>query len=689
MLRDLFEDDDGGWLQDPALLDRLANEKLQAEAETLRPEGWKWIAVGLDFPYGHTHGLRRLTGETVALTEEERAACEALRAEHDALEQEYADAVELPDEVDARLGEIETALAAFDERPVTYDPAEIARAGAFVSIDADGGLRIERGYVRREDEAPVEPVDGGAVAGTDPVAGDGPDAAGPQRGPRIIVSVIGGDAPSEPQGDAEDDDGIKPLSERLVIELTAHRTLALRDALANDPGMAFTAVLHALCLGAFYRMTFGTCLEISAKSASFSAQAPGLADSASAQAIEARHRNWAAQLPKHEDELWDALVGFDADRQAALLAHCASLSVNAVYEPWNRSSRRIDHADTLARAVNLDMAAAGWSATVENYLGRVPKARILEAVREAKGEPAVQLIDHLKKTDMAREAERLLAGTRWVPEPLRTPDVQPVETATPKATARVCRRSWPKATTTARPRRIPRNRSHSPKRPNKRSPAGRLSTVPAFFFSHPPQEPGASAPGSFHFKEAHMPEIIETTVYRLDELSDAAKEKARAWYREGGFDYDWFESVYDDFESIAEILGLRLKTRVVRLYGGGTRQKPCIWFSGFSSQGDGACFETFYSYRKGAPCRIREYAPQDAELHRIADALQVTQRRNFYQLNAEASHRGRYYHEHCMAISVERDSPTVSGHDGRCRGSRDRGAARPRTMALPAARTGI
>jgi hypothetical protein len=87
-----------------------------------------------------------------------------------------------------------------------------------------------------------------------------------------------------------------------------------------------------------------------------------------------------------------------------------------------------------------------------------------------------------------------------------------------------------------------------------------------------------------------MPEIIETTVYRLDELSDAAKEKARAWYSEGGFDYDWFECVYDDFERIAEILGLRLKTRVVRLFGGGTRQKPSIWFSGFSCQGDGACY---------------------------------------------------------------------------------------------------
>jgi len=70
------------------------------------------------------------------------------------------------------------------------------------------------------------------------------------------------------------------------------------------------------------------------------------------------------------------------------------------------------------------MAAAGWTPTVDNYLGRVPKARILEAVREAKGEASAQLIDHLKKPEMAKEAERLLAGTNWLPEPLRTSDVQ-------------------------------------------------------------------------------------------------------------------------------------------------------------------------------------------------------------------------------------------------------------------------
>ena len=72
-----------------------------------------------------------------------------------------------------------------------------------------------------------------------------------------------------------------------------------------------------------------------------------------------------------------------------------------------------------ARAVGLDMVEAGWRPTVENYLGRVTKPRILEAVREARGEDLVRLIDHLKKADMAKEAERLLDGTGWLPEPLR------------------------------------------------------------------------------------------------------------------------------------------------------------------------------------------------------------------------------------------------------------------------------
>lgn len=155
-----------------------------------------------------------------------------------------------------------------------------------------------------------------------------------------------------------------------------------------------------------------------------------------------------------------------------------------------------------------------------------------------------------------------------------------------------------------------------------------------------------------------MPEIIETTVYQLAELDEPAKEAARAWYREGGFDYDWYDGVYADFEEICAILGVALRTRPVRLMAGGSRAAPCIYFSGFWSQGDGACFEGHYAYARRAPAKIRDYAPQDAVLHQIANALQAAQRSNFYQLRAEVRHRGRYYHEYCMAIAVDRDSAT-------------------------------
>jgi hypothetical protein len=155
-----------------------------------------------------------------------------------------------------------------------------------------------------------------------------------------------------------------------------------------------------------------------------------------------------------------------------------------------------------------------------------------------------------------------------------------------------------------------------------------------------------------------MPEIICTTVYQFLELSDAAKEKARSWYRELGAHDDWWDAVYEDFERICGILGIRLKTTSVRLMGGGTRQKPCSWFAGFWSQGDGAAFEGYLSHAKSSATRIRDYAPTDEMLHGIADRLQAIQRRNFYQLCAEASHRGRYYHEYTMSVDVTRDSVT-------------------------------
>ena len=291
VMRDLFQQDDGGWLHDPAVLDRLVAEKLATEAQTIRAEGWKWVETAVDFPYGHNFGLRRLAGKAAMLSDEEQATLDALRTEYDALEAEYAGADELPDEVDARLGEIEAALEAFEAHPATYEPADIARAGAFVSVNSEGGFRVDRGYVRAEDEPPAEPA--GEVQ-----TSENPD--GERRAPANATAIEAGSPPAAEPPD--EDDGVKPLPERLVTELTAHRTLALRDALAGDPDTAFLAVWHVLCLKTFYRYAVDTCLEIDVKSTSFATQSPGLNDTAAAKAIEARHEHWRGRLlPKLGD----------------------------------------------------------------------------------------------------------------------------------------------------------------------------------------------------------------------------------------------------------------------------------------------------------------------------------------------------------------------------------------------------
>ena len=409
ILRDLFQSDDGGWLQDAGLLDRMVAEGLNDAAQDIASEGWKWVETAPDFAYGHSFGLRRLIGDPVEPSDAETAANEAQKAEYDQLEEQYDGTDELPDAVDARLGEIEDAMGAYRDRPLTFDNEEMARSGVFVSIDQGGTLRIERGYVRPDDEVPVgQPHERSDDAGVPAAAGDAP--------------ISNGTLP-EPEEEPEDD-GIKPLPDRLVAELTAHRTLALRNALADDPDLAFRAALHAMCLKLFYRYAPDTCLEIDAKSVGFSAQAPGLTESASAQAIDARHDGWAAQLPKASGDLWDALAAFDAEGRNALFAHCVGLTVNAVDEAYHRRPGALAHADRIAQATGLDMAAAGWRPTVDTYLGRVTKARILEAVARAKGSAQAQLIDHLKKPEMASEAETLLAESGWVPEPLRTPRVE-------------------------------------------------------------------------------------------------------------------------------------------------------------------------------------------------------------------------------------------------------------------------
>ena len=142
-------------------------------------------------------------------------------------------------------------------------------------------------------------------------------------------------------------------------------------------------------------------------------------------------------------------------------------------------------------------------------------------------------------------------------------------------------------------------------------------------------------------------------VYTYDELDDRGKEKAREWFSALVFNdsCDW-EFVYEYAERMASIIGITIDDRPYKTIGGATRHKPCIWFSGFSSQGDGACFEGSYRYKKGAVKAIKAEC-NDEELIRIATAPQTGQRRNFYRLDATCKPTGHYSHSGCMSVDVE------------------------------------
>jgi ParB family chromosome partitioning protein len=186
-------------------------------------------------------------------------------------------------------------------------------------------------------------------------------------------------------------------------------------------------------------------LEASVRHLFFPVQATDLKDSASARAVARRHEAWKAELPKDDTELWDWLMALDDTRRATLLAHCVSFGVNALYEKGDRYGgpgisvhgvqQRLAQADRLARAVGLDMVAAGWRPTVDNYLGRVTKPRILEAVREAKATMPPSSLT----TSRSGRWRRKQSGCSTVPAGCRSRCVSRIVLLHP-----VLRRAWPR-----------------------------------------------------------------------------------------------------------------------------------------------------------------------------------------------------------------------------------------------------
>lgn len=133
-----------------------------------------------------------------------------------------------------------------------------------------------------------------------------------------------------------------------------------------------------------------------------------------------------------------------------------------------------------------------------------------------------------------------------------------------------------------------------------------------------------------------MPTERTILVYKFDELSERAKERARDWYR-GCIATEDFDTIIEDVERMGAILGIEIQTHGVRLMNGATRQDPSVWWQ-LDGQGQGASYSGFYRYAKGS-CKAIKAETNDKELIRIASALTKAQKATGYKLEVKISAR--------------------------------------------------
>jgi len=307
----------------------------------------------------------------------------------------------MPEDVAAKVGALDAEIDAISDKRHAYDANVIAHGGVFVVLNHDGTVRIERGFVRAEDEALADPQPGGEAIDPETVEDE------------------------QAEGDEDEEVG-KPISDALTRDLSAHRTLALRVALGERPDMALIALTHTLTSQLFYSYAEAGCLEVRPTVTPLGSHADGIEDTPLAAKANAAHEAWVERMPRDVADLWTFIVALGDEDRAAQLAHCVACTVNALHLPWDRKPRSLQTADRLATALTLDMAE-DWTPTVDSYLGRITKANILEAVIDGVSEDAARRIADMKKQEMAQAAEQLLAGTGWLPTVLRTPEADASE----------------------------------------------------------------------------------------------------------------------------------------------------------------------------------------------------------------------------------------------------------------------
>lgn len=361
--RDLFDNENAGWVLDAELLNRMVSEKLEAVAEEVRAEGWKWVEIREEFDWREEQKFGRDRGKAVPLTPDEKATLSALESEMQSLE-EIDDEGGLTDEQDARADEIRELIERIEDRPLTFAKAALKRSGAVITLGREGP-DITRGLIRKEDVPKPKP-------------GEGDDE----------------EENADVQPPAKEKEK-SPFSAALVVDLTKEFTGALQAELASRPTLALVVLVHAAVAG--YKSPSGI---------HFSTTSPVKGSPAEAALDKIEGAVTEGMPDMYDDELWGWLEQQSVDRLLTILAVHVARSVDAAR-----------NASTLRTSLGLDLRK-WFTPTAENYFGKVAAAQIHADLKEmGRG-----TITPIKKPDLVSFAHNAVLkdkGLEWLPVPLR------------------------------------------------------------------------------------------------------------------------------------------------------------------------------------------------------------------------------------------------------------------------------
>lgn len=392
--RDLF-DERNTWLCDRQLLESLAMDRLEAKAQALRDEGWSWVEAHLSLDYSELNaypkGFPDDLAETRPLPETDQRKLAEARARIAEIEAIDVDEIDDPARKAALNGELDDLQELVDdlesrqEQALTWPTHVMERSGCLVRIDHFRGQMLVE-YARLQPGQKI--ATDGKVAGTPDKASKGADA-----GKRAALS--------------------RAMEDRLHM----HHRAALRDALTNDHGLALELLLtHLLTAlldpGSTSQRVFAIRLDNPHRTDTHgkSVELADVVSSPASQAVDAKLKALKSKLPKKAADIQAWVATKSVDELHELLALVAA----ATLDPTK------DQARALAQLTKLDMREF-WKPDAEHYLNHVPKSLAAEAVAEVHGKAAGEKVAAMKKNEAIAEAAKLLAGSGWLPKPLRGP----------------------------------------------------------------------------------------------------------------------------------------------------------------------------------------------------------------------------------------------------------------------------